>query len=55
MHWDTGTWNDVAGALFMAAGSTGVWTAISAACCVLALVMGSRQELDAYKKAENNK
>jgi hypothetical protein len=50
MHWESGTWNDVAGALYMASGSTGLWTAISVVCCVIALVVGSRHELDAYKK-----
>ena len=55
MHWESGTWNDVAGALFMAQDYTGVWTAISVVCCVIALVMGARHELDAYKKAERTK
>lgn len=55
MHWESGTWNEVAGALFMAQSSTGMWTIISVVCCVLALVVGSRHELDAYKKAQNGK
>ena len=55
MHWETGSWNEVAGALYMASGSTGLWTAISVVCCVIALVIGSRHELDAYKKAESRK
>ena len=55
MHFESGTWNEVAGILYMASGYTGVWTAISAVLCVVALVVGSRHELDAYKKAEKNK
>ena len=54
MGFDIETWNDVAGAIFMGAGSswTGIWTAVSAALCVLALVVGSRHELDAYKREQ---
>ena len=54
MGFDIETWNDIAGAMFMGAGSsmTGIWTAISVACCVLALVVGSRHELDAYRREQ---
>ncbi len=55
MQFESGTWNDIAGALYMASGSTGLWTAVSAVLCIIALVIGSRHELDAYKRAEKNK
>ena len=55
MHWETGTWNAVEGAIYNASGATGLWTAISAACCVLALIVGSRHEKSAYKKADRDK
>ena len=54
MGYFTDTWNDIAGAMFIAQGTswTGIWTAISVACCVLALVVGSRHELDAYRREQ---
>lgn len=55
MQWDSGTWNDISGIIYNASGSTGMWTAISAVLCIVALVVGSRHELDAYKKADKNK
>ncbi len=47
------TWNDIAGPIYMGANSSWetIWLVVSVACCVLALVVGSRHELDAYKKA----
>lgn len=53
MQWESGSWDGIEGILYMASGYTGLWTLISAALCVVALVIGSRHELDAYKKAEN--
>ena len=56
MQWDSGTWNDISGIMYNASSDmTGVWTAISVVLCIVALVVGSRHELDAYKKAENGK
>lgn len=52
MQWESGTWNAIEGAIYNAAGSTGMWTLISAVLCVVALVIGSKHELDAYKKAD---
>ena len=47
----------VEGAMYMGANSNWevIWTLISVLVCIWALVVGSRHELDAYKKAENNK
>lgn len=57
MGFDIDTWNEIAGAMFMGAGSswTGTWTLVSVVCCILALVVGSKHELDAYKDAEDRK
>ena len=48
------TWNDIAGAMFMGAGtsSTLIWTLISAACCVIALIVGGAHEKAAYRREE---
>lgn len=57
MGFDIDTWNDFAGAMFMGAGSdwTLIWTILSMVCCVVALIVGSKHELDAYKRADNGK
>lgn len=55
MQFESGTWNDTAGAIYMTAGGPMLWTFIAAGLCVLALVVGSKHELDAYKKAEDSK
>lgn len=49
-------WNDIAGPIYMGANTAmeGVWTLIAAVLCVAAIVVGSRHELDAYKKAKSN-
>jgi hypothetical protein len=49
------TFNDISGGMYLAAGSEVLWTIVSAVICVVALVVGSKHELDAYKKAEDNK
>ncbi|MGB0504852.1 MAG: hypothetical protein ACPGGK_01540 [Pikeienuella sp.] len=49
------TFNDISGAMYLAAGSEVLWTIVSAVICVAALVVGSKHELDAYKKAEDMK
>ena len=48
------TWNEIAGPIYMGANSSWemTWTLVSAAVCVLALVIGSRHELEAYKKMD---
>ena len=47
-------WVEATGPIYMGA-NTGwemIWTLVAAALCVLALISGSRHELDAYKKIE---
>ena len=52
MGYFTDTWNEIAGAMYIGHGTSWevTWTVVSVACCVLALVVGSRHELDAYKR-----
>ena len=49
------TWNEIAGPIYMGANTSMevVWTALSVVACVVALIAGSKHELDAYKKAED--
>ena len=49
------TWNEIAGPLYMGANTSMevVWTAISAGLCIVALIVGSKHELDAYKKLDD--
>ena len=51
------TWNDVDGAYYMGAGTSWevIWLLLSIVICVVALWMGARHELDAYKSAEAKK
>ncbi|MEM9145339.1 MAG: hypothetical protein AAGC57_04010 [Pseudomonadota bacterium] len=46
------TWNDVSGPIYMGASSGWefIWFCVAAGLCVLALIVGSRHELDAYRK-----
>ena len=46
-------WSAVEGAYYAAIGSEWVWLGISVACCVVALVVGSKHELDAYRREED--
>lgn len=48
------TWNEIAGPIYIGANTSAevVWTAISAVLCIVALVVGSKHELDAYKKLD---
>lgn len=48
------TWNDIAGPIYMGANSSWehIWLIASIVMCVAALIVGSRHELDAYKKVE---
>ncbi len=47
-------WDGVEGAIYMGANTSweGIWVAVAAVCCVVALVVGSRHELDSYKKMD---
>ncbi len=48
-------WAEASGAMYMGANSSWevIWTCVAAALCVIALIVGSRHELDAYKKLQN--
>lgn len=50
-------WDEFTGPIYMGAGSSWeiIWTIVAAALCVLALVAGSRHELDAYKRLKAGK
>ena len=54
MGWpfEEATWNVAEGAYYAAVGSEMMWFIISAALCVVALVVGSKHELDAYKREQ---
>lgn len=49
------SWEGIEGAIYMGANTSweGIWTLVSIGCCVVALIIGSRHELDAYKKMED--
>lgn len=49
------SWDAVEGAYYMGAGTSWevVWTLVAIGVCVLALISGSKHELDAYKKVSN--
>ena len=49
---DFSSWDAVTGAYYMGANSSWevIWTVVAVAVCVIALVAGSKHELDAYKK-----
>ena len=51
------TWNDIAGPIYMGANTSWevIWLAVSVVMCVVALIVGSRHEKSAYRKADNNK
>ena len=57
MGFDIANWDAVEGALYMGANTNWevIWTLIAALVCIWALIVGSRHELDAYKRAENDK
>ncbi|MEM0944448.1 MAG: hypothetical protein AAGI70_10930 [Pseudomonadota bacterium] len=54
MGWpfDNPTFEGVEGAYYSAMGSELLWLVISVACCVVALVIGAKHEIDAYRRAE---
>ncbi len=49
-------WEEFTGPIYMGANSSWetVWTLVAAALCVLALIQGSRHELDAYKRIKKD-
>ncbi len=49
---DIANWADATGPIYMGANSGWelIWLLVAVALCVVALVSGSRHELDAYKK-----
>ena len=57
MGYDIANWDAVEGALYMGANSSWevIWTVIAALFCIWAVVMGSRHELDAYKRMQEGK
>lgn len=50
-------WALFKGPMYMGANSSWevIWTLVAAGICVVALVVGSRHELDAYKRMEQGK
>jgi hypothetical protein len=54
MGWpfDEASWNGVEGAYYTAMGAEMFWFLASLAICLIALVVGSKHELDAYKREE---
>jgi hypothetical protein len=55
MGWpfDEASWNGVEGAYYTAMGAEMFWFLASLAICLIALVVGSKHELDAYKREED--
>ncbi|MEM1160057.1 MAG: hypothetical protein AAGJ28_03925 [Pseudomonadota bacterium] len=55
MGWpfDEASWNSVEGAYYSAIGSEMLWLVISAALCVIALVVGLMHEKSAYRREED--
>lgn len=50
-------WAEASGGMYMGTGTSWevIWTGVAAGLCVLALIVGSRHELDAYKKIQEGK
>ncbi len=57
MWFDLANWDAAAGPIYMGANSGWevIWTVIAAVLCIFALIMGSRHELDAYKRMKEGK
>ena len=49
-------WAEATGPIYMGANSSWevVWTLVAVALCITAMVIGSRHELDAYKRLKEN-
>ena len=54
---DITDWAEAAGPIYMGANSSWevIWVLLAYAAMIVALYVGSKHELDAYKKAENDK
>jgi|GEM_PF-893717 len=54
---DITDWAEAAGPIYMGANSSWevIWVLLAYAAMIIALYVGSKHELDAYKKAENDK
>ena len=50
MGTDITDWAAVEGAYYTGIGAEGIWLGIAIIICIVAIVMGSRHELEAYKK-----
>ncbi len=50
-------WAEATGPIYMGANTSMevVWTLVAAGCCIVALIVGSRHELDAYKRMRDGK
>lgn len=50
-------WAQATGPLYMGANTSMevVWTLVAAGMCIVAMIIGSRHELDAYKRMKNGK
>ena len=50
-------WAEATGPIYMGANTSMevVWTAVAAILCIIALISGSRHELDAYKRMKDDK
>ena len=57
MWFDLENWDAATGPLYMGANSSWeiIWTLIAGLLCVLAIIGGSRHELDAYKRMQEGK
>ncbi|MEM9046321.1 MAG: hypothetical protein AAGC81_16670 [Pseudomonadota bacterium] len=55
MGWpfEEATMSAMEGAYYSAVGAETLWVGLSIVCCLAALIVGARHELDAYRKAEN--
>ncbi len=49
-------WEEAVGPIYMGANTSWeiIWTLVAAGCCILALILGSRHELDAYRRLDSN-
>lgn len=50
-------WAQATGPIYMGANTSMevVWTLVAAGMCIVAMIIGSRHELDAYKRMKNGK
>ena len=57
MWFDLASWDAAEGPIYMGANSSWevIWTLLAVALCIWALIVGSRHELDAYKRMKEGK